>query len=130
MKWSVSSILMSATVVGMLCIPRIAAASGSIDASGGRITFTGAIVEPTCSVSAANIDAAAMRPAKSGAAQHRFVCGAARTTEDSAQLYSLTVVSLDAATINHDRVLDYFAGYVKAAGNNEAVPKLVTQSFE
>lgn len=128
MKWSISWLWVGVTVVGMLGIPRIAAASGSLIASGGRITFTGAIVEPTC---AASIGAVASVLASHGATPHRFGCNmAVRPTANSNQFYSLTVVNLDAATINHDRVLEYFAGYVKAAGNSGAEAKLVTQTFE
>jgi type 1 fimbria pilin len=130
MKWSISSLLMSATVVGMLCIPRVAAASGSIDASGGRITFTGAIVEPTCAATAAVVNAVTSVPESRRATQSRFECATARTTVDSGQPYSLTVARLDVATINHDRVLEYFVGYVKATGGSEAEAKLVTQTFE
>ena len=129
MKWSISSLLMSAAVVGMLCIPRVAAASGSLDAAGGRITFTGAVVEPTCSVNVLGTDTVASTPASHDAVQHRFRCGA-RATVESGQFYSLTVVALDAVTSHHDRVLDYFAGYLKAAGNSGATAKLVTQTFE
>ena len=130
MKWSSCSLLMGVALVGMLCIPRAAAASGSIDALGGRITFTGAIVEPTCSASAAAIDAVASMRASRDATQSRFECGTTQRTVDSGQHYSLAVASLDGATINHDRVLEYFVGYLKAAGNNAATAKLVTQTFE
>ncbi|GAB2553326.1 hypothetical protein [Rhodanobacter koreensis] len=130
MKWSIGWLCVGvATVVGMLCIPRIAAASGSMGASGGRITFEGTIVEATCAASAASIGADALMPSSSIATPHRFACNSARTSADSGRFYSLTVVNLDAATINHDRVLDYFAGYMKAAGN-EATARLVTQTFE
>lgn len=130
MKWSISSIVMSAVVVGMLCIPRVAAASGSLDASGGRITFTGAIVEPTCSVNAEVTDTVASMPASHEALQRRFRCGSAQSAVESGQFYSLTVVRLDAAATNHDRVLEYFAGYLKTTGSNEATAKLFTRTFE
>jgi hypothetical protein len=130
MKRLNGSLLVGVALIGMLCTPRTAAANGSMDASGGRITFTGAIVEPTCSVSTAAIDAVASMRASRDATQSRFECSAAQRTVDSGQHYSLTVASLDVATINHDRVLEYFVGYVKAAGNSDAEAKLVTQTYE
>jgi hypothetical protein len=130
MKRLSCSLLVGVALIGMLCMPRVAAASGSIDASGGRITFSGAIVEPTCSVSTAAIDAVASLRASRDATQSRFGCSTAQRTVDSGRHYSLAVASLDVATINHDRVLEYFAGYVKAAGNSDAEAKLVTQTFE
>lgn len=129
MKSSISLLLVSIAIVGMLSMPCLATAGG-VEASGGRISFMGAIVEPTCSASVASIDTVASMSTSHNVTPLRFACGTARTATDSSQFYSLTVVDLDAATINHDRVLDYFAGYVKAAGNNMAAAKLVTQTFE
>jgi hypothetical protein len=129
MKSSISLLLVSIAIVGMLNMPCLATAGG-VEASVGRISFMGAIVEPTCSASVASIDTVASIATSHNVTPLRFACGTARTATDSSQFYSLTVVDLDAATINHDRVLDYFAGYVKAAGNNMAAAKLVTQTFE
>jgi type 1 fimbria pilin len=123
-KWS-SLLWAGVTLVGMLCIPGMAAASESPMASGGRITFTGLIVEPTCTPS---IDANALMPADHGAATHRVECGGSQDALHSGRFYSLTVVDLEAATIDHDRVLEYFSGYVRAAGDISA--KLVTQTYE
>jgi len=134
MKSSISLLLVSIAIVGMLSMPCLATAGG-VEASGGRISFMGAIVEPTCSASVASIDTVASISTSHNVTPLRFACGTARTATDSSQFYSLTVVDLDAATINHDRVLDYFAGYVKAADSRDkagkrVTPILVTQTYE
>ncbi|MFZ0871322.1 MAG: hypothetical protein WAM90_11430 [Rhodanobacter sp.] len=126
MKWSISSLLMSAAVVGMLCIPRVAAASGSIDAAGGRITFTGAIVESTCGVTAENVAILATgAPAQNPL---HATCTGANAAAVAPQVYRVSVVRLsDSVT---DRVLKYFDNYVKASGPDAKDPVLVTQIYE
>jgi hypothetical protein len=127
MKWSISSLLMSAAVVGMLCIPRVAAASGSIDASGGRITFTGAIVEPTCGVSTEHI-ATMIANASTQNLSHRIACAVPNARTSAAPIYAVTVAQLTGS--EPDRVLQYFNNYVKAAQANASGPVLVTQTYE
>jgi hypothetical protein len=127
MKWSVSSLLMSAAVVGMPCIPRIAAASGSIEASGGRITFTGAIVEPTCGVSTEHI-ATMVANSSTQNLSRRIACTVANALTSAAPIYAVTVVKLTGS--EPDRVLQYFNKYVKASQANASGPVLVTQTYE
>ena len=123
-----------AIAIGMLCIPWITAGSESA-AAGGRISFVGAIVEPTCSASTVSIGSIVGMPTSDTAVRRRFACGNPGITSDSGRFYSLAVANLDAVTINHDRMLEYFADYMKAAGNSEktakrAVPVLITQTYE
>ena len=99
-------------------------------AASGRIMFSGAVVEPTCSVSDARIDATASPQSNHGSAPRRFACGSTDTAADAGRAYALTEVSLDAVVTAHDRLLDYFAGYLNAAGISGAEAKLVTQTFE
>ena len=129
MNWSISSLVVGIAVIGLSCMQCLVRAN-EVEASGGRITFTGAIVEPTCSASVASIDTAASISTSGNATPQRFACGIAHGTADSNKFYSMTVVDLDATAVNHDPVLDYFVGYVKAAGDNMASAKLVTQTFE
>lgn len=99
----------------------------------GTITFSGAVVEPTCSLSPADIDLAASIHEGHRPEPERFGCkitGQAQQTTSSSRLYSLRVVALDAPTINHDRVLEYFANYVKAQDSSGAPAKLVVQTFQ
>jgi hypothetical protein len=127
MKWSISSLLMSATVVGMLCIPRVAAASGSIEATGGRITFTGAIVESTCGVTPENA-ATLVASASAQNLLHQATCAGPNAAAVAPQVYRVSVVRLSDS--EPDRVLKYFDNYVKASGLEARDPVLVTQIYE
>jgi type 1 fimbria pilin len=127
MKWSVSSLLMSAAVVGMLCIPRIAAASGSMESSGGRITFTGAIVESTCGVTAESA-ATWVTGVPAQNSLHQATCTGPNAAAVAAQVYRVSVVGLSDS--ESDRVLKYFDNYVKASGPDAKDPVLVTQIYE
>ena len=117
------------TVLAGCALAMIFGAS-SAKAASGRIVFSGAVVEPTCSVSDARIDATASPQSSHGSAPRRFACGSADTPADAGRAYALTEVSLDAAVTAHDRLLNYFAGYLNAAGIGGAEAKLVTQTFE
>lgn len=90
-------------------------------AATGRIVFSGAVVEPTCSA----IDAGAAMVSPQSVVSRQFTCG----NTGAAQSYSLRVVSLDAAA-SGDHLLDYFAGYINAAGQGRAKARLVIQTFE
>ena len=129
MTWSISGWWVSVIVVGMLCIP-LAAAANEAGTESGRITFVGTVVEPTCSATIATMGAVASIPASPDARQHRLTCDAAGMNAGFRGSYALTVVTLDESTIGGDRVLEYFADYVNAAGNTEAKPMLVTQVFD
>lgn len=98
-------------------------------AATGRIMFSGAVVEPTCS--AVDAGAAVMASPRSGGAvvSRRFTCGSAGTATDTARSYSLQVVSLDTAA-SGDHLLDYFAGYINAVDQGRAKARLVIQTFE
>jgi hypothetical protein len=109
----------------MLCIPRAAAASGSIDPSaGGRITFIGAIVEPTCGPSTERIATWMAVPSEPGR-PHLDACSKSGATAIPSQTYTITVVHLSNTETN--RVLKYFSDYVSAS---RADPILITQSYE
>jgi hypothetical protein len=127
MKWSSSLLLLSVAAVGMLCIPRVAAASGSAGVLGGRMTFTGAIVEPTCAVQAASVETLVAR----SSVQHRLnrvTCAGPDIAAITPQIYSLSVVRL--SSLEADRVLKYFETYVKASRPDAAEPVLLTETYE
>jgi len=111
----------------MGCLGAALFGAPSAQAAGGQITFSGAVVEPTCSFSDAHVIAVANQ-ATSGSAPRRFACGRTETPADAGRAYVLTEANLDAATIANDRVLAYFASYLSAAGVADG--KLVTQTFE
>jgi type 1 fimbria pilin len=105
-----------------------AARAGGETVGGGTITFVGAIVEPTCTVSAQNV----AQWVDGGAAQvHRgeATCsGADASTANAAspQIYDVTVTHL--TNTEQDHVLKYFNDYVKLSGTGN--PVLLTQAYE
>jgi type 1 fimbria pilin len=96
------------------------AASGAV-AADGHIEFSGAVVEPTCSVDTAVI--AVDRNAADAAAIHQ-VCG--RTATAAGVSYSSRTVSVDAAAVANDRLLAYFAGNQ----DNPSRAQLVVRTYE
>ena len=104
----------------------VLAGMSSANAATGRIEFSGAILEPTCSTEHAPADAANRLPPTNELAPTRQSCG--RTSSDPGRSYARTVVGLDAATIANDRLLDYFAGYANVEGGAQA--KLVVRTYE
>ncbi|WP_149362892.1 hypothetical protein [Rhodanobacter sp. T12-5] len=98
----------------------------SANAATGRIVFSGAVVEPTCSTESASDPMASHLQAVDGLAPGRSTCG--QTPTDPGRSYSHTVVSLDAAVIANDRLLEYFAGYANVEGEVRA--KLVVRTYE
>lgn len=102
------------------------ASMSSANAATGRIVFSGAVVEPTCSTENASDHMASRLQTVDGLVPGRSTCG--QTPTDPGRSYSHTVVSLDAATIASDRLLEYFAGYANVEG--EARAKLVVRTYE
>lgn len=92
-------------------------------AAGGRVVFSGAVVEPTCP--AAGLDEVGAY-SRAGAAPQRMSCG--NTATDPGRPYSRVVVDLATANRNHDRLLDYFAGYATTGG--EAAAKVVIHTYD
>ena len=112
------------------CILATIFGTSTARAASGRIAFSGAIVAPTCAASEApHIGVATTAQPGQNQTSGRFVCGSAGAVADAGRSYSVTVASLGASTTG-DRLLNYFTGYVNAAGIGQASPKLVTQIFE
>lgn len=127
MNWSVNRLWVSVAVVGMLCIPRMSVASDAAGAANERITFTGAIVEPTCGVNIERV-ATLVTAASGSGVPHSDMCGRPNTTVVASQIYTVSVVRLSDA--EPDRVLRYFSDYVRAGQVNAPSPILVTQTYE
>lgn len=91
----------------------------TVRAATGRIVFSGAIVEPTCSSEGMPIGPVA--PTLDGSVAARLSCG--RTATDPGRSYSRQVTTLTAAELEHDRLLAYFASYARPgiAGQVEVV---------
>jgi len=113
----------------LVALVMFAGMSGA-NAETGRIVFSGAVVEPTCSVDDARIGAMALPQPGHGLVPARFACGTSNAAAGAARSYSLAVVSLDATTIAHNRLLDYFASYANARGVAQPNAKLVIQTFD
>ena len=93
-------------------------------AAGGRIVFSGAVVESTCSMAEPG---AVMHDAAGSAAQH-LVCG--RTASDAGRSYTREVIDLATASRSHDRLLDYFASYATRGADGAATAKLVVHTYD
>lgn len=95
------------------CVVTLTLGAPCAYADGGTITFSGAIVVPTSAP-----DSAAMSS------------GHAVVSLTSAPSYTLSVEPLEASALSSDRLIVYFAGYVRASGNQDIPMQLVTQAYE
>lgn len=86
-------------------------------AATGRIAFSGAVVEPTCS--------SAGRPIEVGA---RGSCG--RTTTAPGRSYAQRVTRVTPAELEHHRLLAYFASYAGAGDDGGAGIEVVTNTYD
>lgn len=117
---------LGATVAGCALIMLVGMSSAG--AATGRIAFSGAVVEATCSTDDVKVETASRLRPVGGLASSRLTCG--QTSTDPGPSYSRTVISLDAATIANDRLLDYFAGYANVESVDGAKAKLVVRTYE
>jgi hypothetical protein len=98
-------------------------------AASGRITFSGAIVEPTCSVSTADNTAAAVDASQTEVRMDRLACNRSGNASGGASpTYALTVMRLSGSV--SDQVLKYFDAYVKEGRSDGADPVLLTQTYD
>ncbi|HUB88963.1 MAG TPA: hypothetical protein VMA74_04450 [Dyella sp.] len=106
-------------------------AGGGGTIEGGTITFVGAVVEPTCSALPASgdlnlvISAAQAHPSVQRSCSNTTTAAA---TANVSRPYEVDVVHLSGS--EPDRVLNYFANYVRTAQPASADPVLVTQTYE
>lgn len=107
----------------MGCLGAALFGAPSAQAAGGQISFSGAVVEPTCALNTAELTLATSDYAHACASANH---GAA--TQGGSRLYDLTVRPLDSGPIG-DRLLAYFDGYMSAAGQGDRL-SLVTQTYE
>jgi hypothetical protein len=101
-----------------------AGGGGTVDT--GTIRFSGAVVEPTCSVASMQ---GVINLATSTTLQQNCADPAATSdaTTSASRPYQVNIVHLSGS--EPDQVLRYFAGYVRAA-QATADPMLVTQTYE
>jgi type 1 fimbria pilin len=102
-------------------------AAFSATAATGRIAFSGAIAEPTCSAESTSSEATPLvqRPVF---APHRQTCG--RTRDQPGCSYSNVVTRLDTANAGSDRLLAYFVGYANSGGAATTQATLVVRTYE
>lgn len=95
-------------------------------AESGRITFSGAVVVPTCAVP---VEAAA-GTGGGITGGHAFVCAGRSQAERHADvsIYRLSVVHLDDAATVGSPLLRYFVGY--RASMNAVDAQMVTRTYE
>ena len=106
----------------------LVAAFSVAEAGNGRISFSGAVVEPTCTVTEHQLAVSLAAQAANAHATQRLVCG--RTATDAGRFYARTVVDLDADAVANSRLLDYFAGYANAGAADGKGAKLVVRTYE
>ncbi|GLQ49040.1 hypothetical protein ACFFJT_02370 [Dyella flava] len=112
----------------------VAKAGGSVKAEGGSIkggtiTFVGALVEPTCNISAAaDLLSTVNRAARAQQPYQQSCSGTASAPVNASRTYSASVEHL--SSTEPDQVLRYFASYVRATQSSGADPVLVTQTYE
>lgn len=99
----------------VLCVPVAA------QAAHGEISFSGAVVTPTCAIEASPLQGA---PTESSEARHR--CGA--TASDAGRSYSRMDVRLADAVVTGDPLLGYFSSYAAANGGKAA--KVVVRTYD
>lgn len=116
------------------CVLTLGLSVSVAHADGGTITFSGAVMAPTCSARTGDIDAAASPHRASGTGNALIGCGDARAPgtagATSTSSYVLTVEPLESSALSSDRLVAYFSGYVKAAGQPDTRMNLVTQAYE
>ena len=92
-------------------------------AEGGRINFTGAVVEPTCAINTPQTTSQAI-----GQAPVHRSCG--QGAADAGRSYSRTVTTLDAAAIANDQLLGYFASYAPVGPDGKAASGVIVRTYD
>lgn len=109
------------------CLCTTALISTAASSADGRIGFSGAVVEPTCSVAADDHTIAAAIAPRVDA--QRLACAKSDAAMAAApRIYSLTTEKLSSS--ESDRLLKYFEAYVKANRIDASAPVLLTQTYE
>ncbi len=112
------SALFSVLATACLCL---AGVFFSCDAqAAGRLSFTGAVVTPTCPVTVS------VQALQNLQLHHR--CGSPDASVGASRNFALDVVHIDGTT--DDKVLRYFHTYIRASRADAVDPLLVTQTYE
>ena len=96
--------------------------------SGGRISFSGAVLEPTCAADTVPVDPAGPLPLQAAQAPRRLVCG--QTAADAGRSYSRSVQTIDAASAANERLLGYLASYAPVGPDGKPATGLIVRTYE
>jgi hypothetical protein len=117
----------SSMVGGAWMALALLAAFSVAQASSGRISFSGAVVEPTCAVAAGHLATSLAAQPADARSPARLVCN--RTATDPGRSYSRVVIDLDVAHAADDRLLSYMLSRAPAAAGS-APYKLVVRTYD
>ncbi len=98
----------------------------AVRAATGRIAFSGAVVEPTCS--SENAVMGSVLPSLDGSVTARLSCG--RTATSAGRAYSRKVTHATVESLEHNQLLAYFASYALAAGADKTTVKVVVNTYD
>ncbi len=104
------------------------AAFSVAEAGNGRISFSGAVVQPTCTVADHQLAVSVAVPVAEAQAPQRLVCG--QTATDPGRPYSRVVVDLDAVRAADDRLLNYMIRRSSPAVASSTPYKLVVRTYD
>ena len=111
------------------CLYMTVFASSPVVAASGRMTFSGAIAEPTCDTAAVVDMSVSVDPSRTDIDAKRLSCGKPGSAKDMAPAtYRLVTVRLSSSV--SDPVLKYFDEYVKADRSGMEDPLLLTRTYE
>ncbi|MEW9622746.1 hypothetical protein [Rhodanobacter geophilus] len=106
----------------------VALAMSSAWAGGGRIEFSGAVLEPTCATDAIPVGPASPLSPQAAQAPRHLACG--QTATDAGRTYSRTVQTIDATSAANERLLGYFASYAPAGPDGKPVAGLIVRTYD
>lgn len=119
----------SRVVVVVWCLCAVPFIPSTVSAANERIVFSGAIIEPTCSIPAAESTRVGAAASGVESQARRLACAKlSHAAVGTVQVYALTAVRLSSAV--SDGVLKYFDAYVKASRPDAADPVLLTQTYQ
>jgi hypothetical protein len=105
----------------------IALTMSSAWAGGGRIDFSGSIVEPTCEA----FDDSATMMAGNGMPDRSFTCAGRKQAEAvDPSIYRILVLRLNGVTVAGNPLLQYFVGYQAHANIAGTQMQMVTRVYE
>lgn len=100
--------------------------NSTVCAATGHITFSGAVIEPTCSTEQVLIGSSADTIVV--LSNGRRSCG--RTAVTTGRSYSQVVTNLSSADLKHDSLLAYFASYARASDAGTVAAKVIVHTYD